>query len=42
MIDRLKIPLEKLGSVKVSDYTKKVIVDSQPDHLPVLQKFIST
>jgi nanoRNase/pAp phosphatase (c-di-AMP/oligoRNAs hydrolase) len=38
MVERLKIPLEKLGAVKVSNYTKKVIVDSQPDHLPCFAK----
>jgi len=38
MVDRLKIPLEKLGTVKVSDFTKKIIVDSQPNHLPVFEK----
>jgi nanoRNase/pAp phosphatase (c-di-AMP/oligoRNAs hydrolase) len=38
MIERLRIPLEKLSSVKTGDYTKKVIVDSQPDHLPSFEK----
>ncbi|MEJ2057130.1 MAG: DHH family phosphoesterase [Desulfofustis sp.] len=38
MIERLRIPLERLGTVKASDYNKKVIVDSQPDHLPVFEK----
>jgi nanoRNase/pAp phosphatase (c-di-AMP/oligoRNAs hydrolase) len=38
MIDRLRISLEKLSSIKLSDFTKKVIVDSQPDHLPVFEK----
>ncbi len=38
MIERLRIPLEKLGSVKTSDYNKKIIVDSQPDHLPAFEK----
>ena len=38
MIERLKIPLEKLNSVKISDFTKKIIVDSQPDHLPAFEK----
>ena len=37
MIERLRIPLEKLSSVKLADFTKKVIVDSQPDHLPVFE-----
>ncbi len=34
MVKRLSIPLERLHTVKPSDYTKKIIVDSQPDHLP--------
>jgi len=38
MIERLKIPLERLNSVKISDYSKKVLVDSQPDHLPAFEK----
>lgn len=38
MIERLKIPLEKLSSVKTSEFTKNVIVDSQPDHLPAFEK----
>ena len=38
MIERLRIPLEKLSSVKTGDYTKKVIVDSQPDHLPSFER----
>ena len=38
MIERLRIPLEKLSAVKLSDFSKKVIVDSQPDHLPVFEK----
>lgn len=38
MVDRLKIPLERLGNVRVHDYSKKVLVDSQPSHLPVFEK----
>ncbi len=38
MVDRLKIPLERLGSVKVSEFSKKVLVDSQPKHLPVFER----
>lgn len=38
MVDRLKIPLERLGNVRVQDYNKKVLVDSQPSHLPVFEK----
>jgi nanoRNase/pAp phosphatase (c-di-AMP/oligoRNAs hydrolase) len=38
MVERLKIPLERLGNVKVQEFTKKVLVDSQPCHLPVFEK----
>lgn len=38
MVERLKIPLERLGTVKVQAFSKKVIVDSQPTHLPVFEK----
>lgn len=38
MVERLKIPLERLGNIKLQDYTKKVLVDSQPGHLPVFEK----
>ena len=38
MVNRLRIPLERLHSAKLSDFSKKVIVDSQPDHLPVFEK----
>ncbi len=38
MVERLKIPLERLGNVKVQEYSKKVLVDSQPSHLPVFEK----
>ncbi len=38
MVERLKIPLERLGNVRVHDYSKKVLVDSQPSHLPVFEK----
>ncbi len=34
MVKRLRIPLERLHTIKPSDYKKKIIVDSQPDHLP--------
>lgn len=34
MVARLKIPLVRLKEVKVDDYSKLVMVDSQPDHLP--------
>lgn len=38
MVERLRIPLERLGSVKTTEFTKKVIVDSQPNHLPCFEK----
>jgi len=38
MVERLKIPIERLNTVKLNDYKKKVMVDSQPDHLPCFEK----
>ncbi len=38
MVERLKIPLERLGNVKIGDYSKIVMVDSQPSHLPCFEK----
>jgi nanoRNase/pAp phosphatase (c-di-AMP/oligoRNAs hydrolase) len=38
MVQRLKIPLERLGNVKASDFSKIVMVDSQPNHLPCFEK----
>ncbi len=38
MVKRLRIPLVRLKDVRVSDYSKKVMVDSQPDHLPSFEK----
>lgn len=38
MVKRLRIPLERLKDVKVDNYSKKVMVDSQPDHLPAFEK----
>lgn len=37
MMDLLKIQAERLHTVKVKDYTKKVMLDSQPTHLPVFE-----
>ena len=34
MLDLLKIPAERLHTVKLADYSKKVMLDSQPSHLP--------
>jgi len=38
MVERLKIPLERLGNVKIGDFSKIVMVDSQPSHLPCFEK----
>ncbi len=38
MVERLKIPLVRFGTFKVADFNKKVIVDSQPNHLPQFEK----
>lgn len=38
MVDRLKIPLVRLKEINPENYSKKVIVDSQPNHLPVFEK----
>jgi len=37
MVDLLKIPMERLHTVKIGDYTKKVMLDSQPSHLPCFE-----
>ncbi|HFB83666.1 phosphoethanolamine methyltransferase [Thermosulfuriphilus ammonigenes] len=34
MVQLLKIPLVKLRSLKVADFSKKILVDSQPPHFP--------
>jgi len=34
MVDLLKIQAERLQSCKIGDYSRKVILDSQPNHLP--------
>ncbi len=38
MVERLKIPLERLNHLKIKEYSKKILVDSQPTHLPVFEK----
>ncbi len=38
MVERLKIPLRRLREVRTEEYSKKVMVDSQPSHLPVFEK----
>lgn len=37
MMEVLKIQTEKLQNLKLSDYTKKVMLDSQPPHLPIFE-----
>ena len=37
MVDRLKIPAERLHTLKIKDYSKKVMLDSQPSHLPIFE-----
>lgn len=37
LVDLLKIPIERLHTLKVKDYTKRVMVDSQPLHLPAFE-----
>jgi nanoRNase/pAp phosphatase (c-di-AMP/oligoRNAs hydrolase) len=34
MVELLKIPMERLHTVKIADFSKKVMLDSQPTHLP--------
>ncbi|MEJ2032314.1 MAG: DHHA1 domain-containing protein [Deltaproteobacteria bacterium] len=34
MLELLKIPAERLNNLKVKDYTKKILIDSQPLHHP--------
>jgi nanoRNase/pAp phosphatase (c-di-AMP/oligoRNAs hydrolase) len=38
MIDLLKISAKRLQNLKVEDFTKKVMLDSQPSHLPIFEK----
>lgn len=38
MVDLLKITIEKLQSLKIKEYTKRVILDSQPPHQPCFEK----
>jgi nanoRNase/pAp phosphatase (c-di-AMP/oligoRNAs hydrolase) len=37
MMEVLKIQAERLQNVKLDDYSKKVMLDSQPSHLPVFE-----
>jgi len=38
MVHRLKIPVERLHTLKIGDYDKKVLVDSQPTHQECFEK----
>ena len=38
MVERLKIPIERLHTLPVKEFTKKVLVDSQPNHLACFEK----
>ncbi len=38
MVDMLKIRGERLHNCKPDDYTKRIILDSQPTHLPVFEE----
>ena len=37
MVDLLKIPIERLHTVKPAEFTKRVMLDSQPTHLPCFE-----
>jgi len=39
MLKRLRLPVERLQNLKPADYTKKVLLDSQPFHHPTFEKF---
>lgn len=38
MVDLLKIPAERLQNLSLKDYSKKIMLDSQPFHLPAFEK----
>ena len=38
MVKRLKLPIERLHTLAGREFTKRVLVDSQPTHLPVFEK----
>lgn len=38
MLKRLKLPVERLQNLKISDFNKKVLLDSQPTHHPTFEK----
>ena len=37
MMEVLRIQAERLQNLKINDYTKKVMLDSQPPHLPIFE-----
>jgi len=37
MMELLKISAERLQNLKLSDYSRKVMIDSQPTHLPIFE-----
>lgn len=37
MVDLLKIPIERLHNISLKNYSKKVMLDSQPLHLPAFE-----
>jgi nanoRNase/pAp phosphatase (c-di-AMP/oligoRNAs hydrolase) len=39
MMELLKIPMEKLDKVSIKDFTRKVLVDSQPSHSEIFETF---
>jgi nanoRNase/pAp phosphatase (c-di-AMP/oligoRNAs hydrolase) len=38
MVERLKIPIERLHTLPVNDYSRRVLLDSQPNHQPCFEK----
>jgi nanoRNase/pAp phosphatase (c-di-AMP/oligoRNAs hydrolase) len=38
MVERLKIPIERLHTLPVNDYSKLIMLDSQPTHQPCFEK----
>ena len=38
MVERLKIPIERLHTLPVNDYSKRILLDSQPNHQPCFEK----
>lgn len=38
MVERLKIPIDRLHTLPTKDYSKRVLLDSQPTHQPCFEK----